>query len=69
MDCPFDLYMPDNEEDDNPHLDKDEEQMNEKKQSEIKPIEDFLVTKKPPHQSEFDEEIKKQRALDEEEMK
>jgi hypothetical protein len=49
MDCPFSLEMPDNEEEDDPHVDKDEEQMSEKKQSEIKPIEDFAVQKKPPH--------------------
>lgn len=34
--------------------------MSEKKQSEIKPIEDFQVMKKAPHQSDFDEELKKQ---------
>ena len=49
MDCPFSLELPDNEEEEDPHVDKDEEQMSEKKQSEIKPIEDFLVHKKPPH--------------------
>jgi hypothetical protein len=32
--------------------------MSEKKQSDIKPIEDFKVMKKSPHMSEFDEEVK-----------
>ena len=31
MDCPFNLEMPDNEEDEDPQVDKDEEQMSEKK--------------------------------------
>jgi hypothetical protein len=31
MECPFSLELPVNEEDEDPHVDKDEEQMNEKK--------------------------------------
>jgi hypothetical protein len=33
MDCPFPLYMPDNEDEEDPEIDKDEEQMSERKPS------------------------------------
>jgi hypothetical protein len=35
MECPFDVYMPENEEDEDPEMDKDEEQMSEKKHSTV----------------------------------
>jgi len=35
--------------------------MSEKKPSLITPIEDFQVTKKPPHHSEFDDDVKRKR--------
>ena len=56
MDCPFPLYMPENEEDEDPEVDHDEEQMSEKKESSVQPLEDFQVVKKGPHMSEFDTE-------------
>ena len=41
MECPFPIEMPDNEDEEDPEVDKDEEQMSEKKPSLITPIEDF----------------------------
>jgi len=41
MECPFPLDMPDNEDEEDPEIDKDEEQMNEKKGSSVTPLEDF----------------------------
>lgn len=41
MECPFPIEMPDNEDEEDPEVDKDEEQMSEKKASLITPIEDF----------------------------
>ena len=58
MDCPFPIDMPDNDDQDDPEVDKDEEHMITKKESEVKPIEDFRVTKKYPHHSEFDDAMK-----------
>lgn len=69
MDCPFPLYMPDNEDEEDPEIDKDEEQMSERKPSQITPIEEFQVTKKPPHHSEFDDEMRKKREEEEEEAR
>jgi len=62
MECPFPIEMADTEED--PEVDHDEEQMREKKQSLITPIEDFQVTKKGPHLSEFDEELRQKREFE-----
>lgn len=61
--------MPDNEDEEDPEIDHDEEQMSEKKPSHITPIEDFQVTKKPPHISEFDDEIKRKKEEEEEEAR
>jgi hypothetical protein len=61
MECPFPIEMPDNDDQDDPEVDKDEEQMSEKKPSTIIPIEDFQVTKKGPHISEFDEDLRKKK--------
>ena len=59
MDCPFPLEMAENEELEDPEVDKDEEQMSEKKASTVQPIEDFQVLKKGPQISEYDEDWKK----------
>jgi hypothetical protein len=67
MECPFPYEMPDNEDQEDPEVDHDEEQMSEKKPSSVIPIEDFQVTKKGPHLSEFDEELRKKREEDERE--
>lgn len=69
MDCPFDIEIPDNEDGEDPEVDRDEEQMSEKKASTIVPIEDFQVTKKGPHMSDFDEELRRKKELEEEEMR
>ena len=66
MECPFPIEMADNDDDDDPEVDKDEEQMREKKTSNITPIEDFSVTKKGPHMSEFDEDLRRKREQEEE---
>lgn len=58
MECPFNLELAVDEEDEDPEHDKDEDQMQEKKVSSVTPIDDFLVQKKPPHISEYDEEMK-----------
>jgi hypothetical protein len=67
MECPFPFEMPDNEDEEDPEHDKDEEQMSEKKPSLITPIEDFQVTKKGPHMSEFDEDVRRRKEQEEEE--
>ena len=59
MECPFPIDMPDNEDQEDPEIDKDEEHMSSKKPSTVTPIEDFQVTKKIPHHSEFDDEMKR----------
>jgi len=41
MACPFPIDMADNEDEEDPEKDHDEEQMSEKKSSQITPIEDF----------------------------
>jgi hypothetical protein len=41
MDCPFPIEMVDNDDNDDPEIDHDEEQMSEKKASTITPIEEF----------------------------
>ena len=41
MDCPFPIEMVDNDDNDDPEVDHDEEQMSEKKASTITPIEEF----------------------------
>lgn len=69
MECPFPIDMEDNEDGEDPEVDKDEEQMSEKKPSLITPIEDFQVTKKGPHMSEFDEDMRRRREADEEEAR
>lgn len=71
MDSPIPLELPENEEDEDPLVDKDEAQMQEKKESQVQPIEDFVVAKKPPHISEFDDKIQKdaEEAKKEEETK
>jgi hypothetical protein len=46
MECPFNIELPRNEEDEDPEHDKDEEQMQEKKVSSVTPIDDFAVIKK-----------------------
>jgi hypothetical protein len=43
--------------------------MSEKKPSLVTPIEDFQVTKKPPHHSEFDDEMRRNREAEEEEAR
>ncbi len=58
MECPFPIEMPDNDDQDDPEVDKDEEHMTSKKPSLITPIDDYQVTKKIPHHSEFDDEVK-----------
>lgn len=57
MDCPFPLEMAENEEDEDPQKDEDEEQMQEKKEAIVQPIEEFIVAKKAPHISEFDDKL------------
>jgi hypothetical protein len=69
MECPFPIEMADNDDVEDPEVDKDEEQMSERKASLITPIEDFQVTKKGPHLSEFDEEMRKKREAEEEEAR
>lgn len=59
MECPFPIEMPDNDDQDDPEVDKDEEHMTSKKPSLIQPIEDYSVTKPPVRQSDFDNEMKK----------
>lgn len=59
MECPFPIDMPDNDDKDDPEVDKDEEHMVSKKPSLITPIEDYKVQKKGPQRSEFDDEMKK----------
>jgi hypothetical protein len=66
MECPFPIEMADNDDNDDPEIDKDEEQMSEKKASSIVPLEDYQVTKKGPHMSEFDEEMRRKNEEDEE---
>jgi len=65
MECPFPIEMPDNDDQEDPEIDKDEEHMTSKKPSTVVPIEDFQVKKKIPHHSEYDDEMK--RAKDESE--
>lgn len=67
MECPFPIEMADNEDEEDPEVDKDEEQMSEKKASTITPIEDFQVTKKIPHHSEFDDEVSRRKNFQDEE--
>ena len=57
MECPFSYDLPENEELENPLHDKDEEQMTEEKKAGVEPIEDFIIQKKKPHMSEFDEDL------------
>jgi hypothetical protein len=59
MECPFPIEMPDNDDQDDPEVDKDEEHMTSKKPSLITPIEDYSVTKPPVRQSDFDNEMKR----------
>ena len=47
MECPFPIDMPDNDDQDDPEIDKDEEHMTSKKVSSIIPIEDYSVSKPP----------------------
>ncbi len=63
MECPFPIEMADNDDQEDPEIDKDEEHMTSKKPSTVVPIEDFQVKKKIPHHSEYDDEMK--RAKDE----
>lgn len=59
MECPFPIEMPDNDDEEDPEVDKDEEHMSSKKPSLITPIDDFQVTKKVPHHSVFDDDMKR----------
>ena len=61
MECPFPIEMTDNDDQDDPEVDKDEEHMTSKKPSLITPIEDYSVTKPPVRQSDFDVDMKKTR--------
>lgn len=58
MECPFPTHLAENEDEEDPLLDKDEDVMAEKKSQHIDPIDDFVVNKKKPHVSEFDEDVK-----------
>jgi hypothetical protein len=69
MDCPFNLEMAENEEDEDPLVDKDEEQMIDKKPPLVQPLEDFYVSKKGPHISEFDMEVSTKLAREAEEAR
>lgn len=69
MDCPFPIEMADNDDKEDPEVDKDEEHMTSKKPSLITPIDDFQVTKKPPHHSEFDDEMKRNKDQSEEQSR
>ena len=66
MECPFPVEMADDDENEDPEVDKDEEHMTSKKASSITPIEDFKVTIKPPHHSEFDDEMRKMKDFEDE---
>jgi hypothetical protein len=59
MECPFPIDMADNDDQEDPEIDKDEEHMTSKKPSTVVPIEDFQVKKKNPHRSEYDDEMKR----------
>ena len=48
MDCPFSLEMAENEEDEDPAIDKDEEKMSEKKKETVEKVDGFSITKKLP---------------------
>ena len=48
MDCPFSLDMAENEEDEDPAIDKDEEKMSEKKKETVEKVDGFSITKKLP---------------------
>lgn len=69
MECPFPIEMPDNDDQEDPEIDKDEEHMSSKKPSLITPIDDFQVTKKIPHHSEFDDEMSKNKFESEEQQR
>lgn len=45
MDCPFDLEMPENEEEQDPEYDADEHLMKQAEKNNIRPVEDFKVEK------------------------
>jgi hypothetical protein len=66
MECPFPIEMTDNDDQDDPEVDKDEEHMTSKKPSFITPIEDYSVTKPPVRQSDFDVDMKKTRDFESE---
>lgn len=57
MECPFPIEMPDDDDQEDPEIDKDEEHMTSKKPQTVTPIEDFKVTLQAPRRSEFDEEM------------
>ncbi len=61
--------MADNDDQDDPEVDKDEEHMTSKKPSLITPIDDYQVTKKIPHHSEFDDEMKAIRDYEDQQAK
>jgi len=57
MDCPFDLHFDDQMDDEDPHVDKDDQNMHMRREIQDNPVKDFRVEIKPQHKSVFDDQV------------
>lgn len=57
MECPFDLHFDDEMDDEDPHVDKDDQNMHMRKESQGEAVPDFKVNIKQQHNSAYDDQM------------
>ena len=67
MDCPFNTGFDDDIDNEDPHVDKDEEHLQIRKEVEEVPVKDYSVETRAPHKSDFDNERNAKQAREQQE--